>query len=154
MERLTGQFRAELARFGPETAVARVVDVWPSAVGPAVARNAWPARVGRDGTLHVTTSSAAWASELGLLAPQIEARLAHSLGSEAPRKLRFAPGRVPEATAAEPVAERDRQVTKPSAVQRAEASVLVAEIENDALREILARAAAASLSRGRSGRAA
>ena len=30
----------------------------------AIARNAWPLRIGRDGTLHVAAASATWAFEL------------------------------------------------------------------------------------------
>ena len=154
MERLGSQLRKELARFGPATAVARVVDVWSSAVGSAVARNAWPARVGRDGTLHVATSSAAWAFELGLLAPQIAERLAEALGADAPRAFRFTPGRVPEPPAADEGDSPPREVRTPSPAERAQASSLVAAIDDDGLRELLARAAAASLAHGRSDRGA
>ena len=45
-----------------------------------VAANAWPARIARDGTLHVNTSSSAWAFELGQLAPTILERLSEKLG--------------------------------------------------------------------------
>ena len=154
MERLGGHLRSELARLGPAGPVARIVDVWSSAVGPAVARNAWPARVGRDGTLHVATSSSTWAFELGLLARDIEQRLAERLGAEAPRALRFAPGRVPEPPAPESAASPVRNAPPPGDQERRQASELAARIENDALREIVARAAAAGLSRGRSGRRA
>ena len=49
MESIAGEVRRELGRFGAEGAIVDVVAAWPAAVGPTVARNAWPARVGRDG---------------------------------------------------------------------------------------------------------
>src|SRR5215471_2530286 len=73
-----------------------LVRAWPHAVGPAIADNAWPARVGRDGTLHVAARSSTWAFELTQLEAGIRERLAEALGDAAPRRLRFAPGRLPE----------------------------------------------------------
>ena len=73
-----------------------VLAAWPEAVGPMVAANAWPARIARDGTLHVNTSSSAWAFELGQLAPEILERLSEKLGESAPKALRFAVGHLPE----------------------------------------------------------
>ena len=32
-----------------------LLERWPAAVGPAIARNAWPARIAKDGTVHVNT---------------------------------------------------------------------------------------------------
>ena len=39
------------------------VAAWPSAVGEEIARNAWPARFARDGTLIVNTRDSVWAFE-------------------------------------------------------------------------------------------
>src|SRR5579871_2049106 len=89
LERLGDDLRAELARFGPQAGMAELVDRWPSAVGPAIARNAWPARIARDGTVHVNTADSVWAFELGHRAGEIAVRL----GVE---RLRFAPGPLPE----------------------------------------------------------
>src|SRR5215216_1734477 len=75
MEDLGGTVRGELDKLGPGGAIVDVVRVWPSAVGEQIARNAWPARVARDGTLHVATSSSAWAFELGHLEADVRARL-------------------------------------------------------------------------------
>ena len=80
----------------------RIVAAWPAAVGEEVVRNAWPARIARDGTLHVHTSSSVWAFELGQLAPRILERLAAELGEHAPTALRFAPGHLPEAATGAP----------------------------------------------------
>src|SRR5439155_16812388 len=82
----------ELARFGPAAGMAPVVEAWPAAVGDVIARNAWPARLARDGTLHVNTSDSIWAFELKSRAEEIRARL----GEHAPARLAFAPGPVPE----------------------------------------------------------
>jgi hypothetical protein len=156
MERVDAEVRRELGRFGPhegdthaDTIVA-VVRIWPRAVGDTIARNAWPARIGRDGTLHVSTVSATWAFELGRLAPTILAQLGAELGAGAPTMLKFAPGAVPEAAAGPPEAGHPR-APAPSVEQRAEAAELAAEIEDEELRRLVARAAAASLARGRPG---
>ena len=44
---------------------------WEAAVGPEIARNAWPARFQRDGTLIVHTKDAIWGFELGHRAGEI-----------------------------------------------------------------------------------
>ena len=53
--------RASARRPGLADVVAR----WPERSAPAIARNAWPARIARDGTLHVSTADSVWAFELG-----------------------------------------------------------------------------------------
>lgn len=151
MRRIDDDVAREVQRLGPAGAMADVVAAWPLAVGDAVARNAWPARIGRDGTLHVATTSAAWAFELAQLAPTIVERLAERLGRAAPPRLRFAPGRVPEPP---PPASAETQpaTAAPTPEQRALAETLVAAAGNDELRAVIARAAAASLARRPSGR--
>jgi Dna[CI] antecedent, DciA len=144
MERIERDIRRELGRFGPSGTIARLVEVWPDAVGDAVARNAWPARVTRDGTLLVNTSSSAWSFELAQLAPTLLDRLRETAEDAAPRALRFAPGPLPEADPAEP---DDAAATRPdpSPETVAEAERLAAEIGDEELRKLVARAAAASL---------
>jgi hypothetical protein len=140
------EVRRELKRFGPTGAMAEIVKAWPRIVGEAIARNAWPARVGRDGTLHVATSSSAWAFELGLLEADIRGRLSKELGGDAPTGLRFAPGRLPEP----PSPTRDPgppRGPKPSTHDREEADRLAAPIDDENLRKLVAKAAAASLAR-------
>lgn len=138
--------RRELKRFGPTGAMAEIVRAWPSVVGDSIARNAWPARVTRDGTLHVATSSAAWAFELGLLAADIQDRLTTALGEDAPASLRFAPGRLPEPAPPEAARAR-RRPPRPSAEDEREAARLAAVIEDENLRKVVAKAAAASLAK-------
>jgi len=149
MDRLERQVRRELGRFGPVDAqsgdIVAIVRAWPAAVGETVARNAWPARFARDGTLHVNTASATWAFELGRLAATMLEQLRAELGETAPPALRFAPGPIPEPEAE---AAEQRAPIRPEigSEHRAEAAEIAAGIENEELREYVARAAAASLS--------
>ena len=64
MERIGGEVKRELSRFGSAGAMTELVGAWPAAVGETVAANAWPARLARDGTLHVNAASSTWAFEL------------------------------------------------------------------------------------------
>ena len=139
--------RRELARFGPAAGIGDIVAVWPECVGAGIAANAWPARLARDGGLHVSTSSSAWAFELTQLASSILERLQERLGESAPASLRFAPGPVPEA-GPEPVEPLERTVPRVSEADRAEGARIAASIENEDLREAVARAAEASLAAG------
>jgi len=145
-ERIGGEVKRELGRFGPAGAMAEIVRAWPAAVGDSIARNAWPARVSRDGTLHVAASSSAWAFELGLLTQDILDRLRSELGPDAPEGLRFAPGRLPEASP-ERTERRASRPPDPSPEDRAEAARLAGGIEDENLRKVVANAAAASLAR-------
>ena len=144
LEPIRAEVRQELGRLGPGGAISDVVAVWPEAVGEAIAANAWPARIGRDGTLHVATSSSAWAFELTHLEDTVRARLGERLGRAAPHRLRFAPGRVPE-PGVESVKASQRAVPIPSPRARSAAEEIAAGIASPALREVVARAAAASL---------
>ena len=78
------EVRRELARFGPAAGLGDIVAAWPECVGVGIAANAWPARLARDGSLHVSTSSSAWAFELTQLASSILERLQERLGESAP----------------------------------------------------------------------
>jgi predicted nucleic acid-binding Zn ribbon protein len=154
MERIGDEVARELARGGGREALplAAITAVWRDAVGDTVARHAWPLRVGRDGTLHVATSSATWAFELDRLAVEVGEKLEARLGDDAPAKLRFAVGPVPE-----PPSPREAQVNpveavRPSPGVKREAAAAAAAIEDPELRELVARAARASLSRAPSDR--
>ena len=136
--------RQELTRLGPGGAISDVVAAWPEAVGAAIAANAWPSRIGRDGTLHVATSSSAWAFELTHLEDTMRACLESRLGTSVPPRLRFAPGPLPE-PGAENVETSERAVPTPSPRARAAAGEIAADIVSPGLREAVARAAAASL---------
>jgi Dna[CI] antecedent, DciA len=146
MEPIRADVERELGRFGPAAGMARVVSAGPAAVGETVARNAWPARFARDGTLHVATGSSAWAFELSQLAPTVLERLRAALGGEAPAALRFAPGRLPEPSGP-PTDQATTAVAAPTAEERELGAALASGIGDSELRRLVARAAAASLSR-------
>lgn len=134
----------ELRRLGPESSLADIVTAWPSAVGPAIAANAWPARIARDRTLHVATSSSAWAFELTQLADTVLARLQEHLPTGIPAALRFAVGPLPE-SGGEPETTSSGIVPRPNPEALAEGERIARGIGDEALREAVARAAAASL---------
>jgi predicted nucleic acid-binding Zn ribbon protein len=154
VERLGKDLARELSRFGGGRLVelTRVVQVWPETVGETIAKNAWPARLARDGTLHVATTSSAWAFELAHLQADLLARLRPALGDDTPRGLRFAVGRVPEPGLDREAADARRPPPEPGPEHRAQAAQLAASVEDDDLRELVAKAAAASLARAVSDR--
>jgi hypothetical protein len=148
MERIGGHVERELARGGSRDVLplAALTTAWPEVVGDAIARHAWPLRIARDGTLHVATASATWANELAFLGDEIAERLRERLGSDAPARLRCAPGPIPE-TAPTPAIPRE---PPPSADAMpadvvSEANTAAAAIGDPELRELVARAARASL---------
>jgi hypothetical protein len=141
MDPLGSEVKRELARFGPQSGMGDVVAAWTDAVGAGIARNAWPARIQRDGTLIVHAADAVWAFELGHRAAEIAARLPNV------ERIRFVPGPLPEAAADDPQA-RAAPLARPTAAQAAQAESWAAEIEDGELRERVAAAAAASLARG------
>lgn len=153
MERIGKEVERSLSRTGDGEGLqlAEITAAWPDAVGEAIARNAWPLRMGKDGTLHVATSSATWAFELDRMSADVGERFAALLGERAPLRLRFRPGPVPEhgphSTTAKP---KQALEPTPEAVKAADSAA--ASIEDLALRELVARAARASLSSGRSDR--
>ena len=152
LEPIGDEVRSELRRFPAAAGMTAVVAAWPAVVGEAIARNAWPARLARDGTLHVATSSAAWSFELTQLRGDILPRLQKAVRDEAPiASLRFAPGRLPTADLPAPDGVlAAASVAGPEA--RAEAERLTSQIGDETLRNLVARAAAASLSRARTDR--
>jgi hypothetical protein len=121
--------------------MAELVERWPHVVGDAIARNAWPARIARDGTVHVNTADSVWAFELGQKAAEIASRLGVP-------KLRFAPGPLPEP-------EPDEPVTRPVTATPEEeelARALASSIGDEKLRESVQKAVSLSLARVRSAR--
>jgi hypothetical protein len=104
---------ARLLRDQPLTD-AKVRFAWRMAAGAAIARATSVTLDGR-GTLHVSVSSQHWRAELERAAPNLRARLARLLGTEAPKwivvgEARPAPSAAPGATEAasghEPVQPR------------------------------------------------
>jgi len=144
MERLDGSVRRALRRVGvPDAGVlAAVTEAWPAAVGAPIARAAWPQRIARDGTLHVTVVSATWAFELGHLEPDLRKRLRVHLGDQTPPALRFAPGPVPSPGAVE---KEVAPLPPPTPQEEGEATRLSAGIDDEELRGAVRRAVAASL---------
>lgn len=145
-ERIGVAVRRQLARFGDAGRLGEVVEAWPGAVGELVARNAWPARIARDGTLVVNTKDAVWSFELGHRGAEILGRL--GLGLKA---IRFAPGPIPEATV-EVSTVASKAPVVPTDDEVARAAELAAGIDDDELRERVAKAAAASLASAAAGR--
>jgi hypothetical protein len=156
MERIGREVEHTLGRAGGGAvlALAEITAKWPLAVGEVIARQAWPLRLGRDGTLHVATSSATWAFELDRLSPEISERLVGLLGDSAPLKLRFRVGPIPEpGIPAERSAARAPSPPEASPEAAAAAASAASAIDDPELRELAARAARASLERAGSGRA-
>jgi hypothetical protein len=116
------------------------VKAWPGAVGDDIARNAWPARFQRDGTLIVHVTDAVWGFELTHQAAEISSRLP---GKPA---LKFIPGPLPE-----PSVETTAAAVEPLPAATLEQARTAAEwasaIDDEELRETVARAARASLAR-------
>jgi hypothetical protein len=133
----------ELRALGPNAAIGEVTEAWPAAVGADIARCAWPARFQRDGTLVVHARDSIWAFELGQRAAEISARLPGR------PPLKFLPGPLPE-----PGAPAEAVPAPPAATleERRQAAEWASSIEDEELREAVARAAAASLSKARDSR--
>ena len=130
MEPVGEEIREELRRLGADTSAAPDQnEAWLAAVGPEIARNAWPARTQADGTLVVHVRDAIWGFELSQQAPEIAARLPGR-----PR-LRFVPGPLPDDTPEEPPAA----LPAPTAEQVREAEEMTASIADRDLRESVAK---------------
>ena len=147
MERVGDEVARELGRFGPVSGMAPLVEAWPQAVGVEIARNAWPARIARDGTLHVHTRDSVWAFELTTRAEEVRSRL----GELAPPRLAFTPGPLPEHSP-EPSDDTSFDPPKPSAQHVAEADSLSRVIRDADLRKVVAKSIAGSLARADSDR--
>jgi hypothetical protein len=137
MERLGEEVRSELRRVGADSGAGDVVTAWPAAVGEEIAHNAWPARTQPDGTLIVHVRDSVWGFELTQRAGEISGRLPGRPG------LRFVPGPLPD-VASEPVSP---QVLEASPEQAREADELASGIEDQQLRESVAKVIKAALAR-------
>ena len=137
MEPLGPEISSELSRFGPQAGMAELVERWPAVVGPAIARNAWPARIARDGTVHVNTADSVWAFELGQRSREVAARLGVP-------QLRFAPGPLPEPDVA---VTEDTLLPTPEDEERARA--IASAIGDENLRERVQKAVSLGLARRR-----
>lgn len=137
--------RRALERFGPQGAIGETVAAWPAAVGPEIARSAWPARFQRDGTLVVHARDSVWAFELTQRAGEIQKRLA---GVSA---LKFVPGPLPEPPA-EAVSPSARALPCASPALRRRAEEIAAGITDETLRKIVTKAIEMSLATPSDGR--
>lgn len=149
MERIEREVERELARGGGERSapLSAVTAAWPEAVGENIARNAWPLRIARDGTLHIATSSATWAFELDRMADEIRGKLSARLGDRhALGKVRFAVGPIPEPPTPEAPADEPGPVVEVAPEVAEQAAAAASEIDDPGLRELALRAARASLS--------
>jgi hypothetical protein len=136
-EPLGEEIRSEMHRLGADSSTGDAGSSWLAAVGAEIARNAWPARTQTDGTLVVHVRDAIWGFELTQQAVEISGRLPGR-----PR-LRFVPGELPD-QAPEPKPERRLEATPD---QAREAASLAAAIEDENLRESVAKAIRAALAR-------
>jgi hypothetical protein len=116
------------------------VEAWEAAVGPEIARNAWPARFQRDGTLIVHTRDSIWGFELQSRAPEISPRLP---GKPA---LKFVPGPLPE-PGAEPTQAAPQGPPPATLEQARRAAEWASEIDDPELRKVVEKAARSSLVR-------
>jgi hypothetical protein len=114
-----------------------LLERWRESVGEGIARNAWPARIAKDGTVHVNTADSIWAFELGQQAREIAERLG------VPR-LRFAPGPLPEADEEPPA-----PALEPTPEDDELARALATAIADETLRESVQKAVRLSLARER-----
>jgi hypothetical protein len=130
---------------GRASDVAAIARRWPEAVGEAIAREAWPARLTPDGELVVHASGAVWASELSLLARQLQGRL-EAVGIVPAPSLRFTVGAVPRRR--DPDAENTPKTALPPDPR---ADRWTAAIRDPELREAVSTAARSWLRRADAG---
>jgi hypothetical protein len=141
VERLSDTLRLELARFGAAGDLGEIVERWVGAVGEGIARNAWPSRFARDGTLHVNTADSVWAFELSHRGSEISARLGVP-------GVRFAPGPL----AAEDGPPPAPAVAEPSEDELRAATGIAARIADENLRKTVEKTVALGLASSRSRR--
>ena len=105
-------------------------------MGGGISRNAWPARIARDGTAVIHTSDSIWAFELGHRAAEIAGRL----GVPA---VKFLPGPLPEPAEL----PRVSRPLEPTPDQAAAAASIAASIDDRELRESVQKALSLALAR-------
>jgi hypothetical protein len=119
-----------------QAGLAELVERWPEVVGGGIARNAWPARIARDGTVHVATADSVWAFELAQRAGEIASRLGVP-------KVRFAPGQLPSG----PAPDRVDEARRPGPEEVARAAEIAAGIADEKLRQSVQKAVSLGLAR-------
>jgi predicted nucleic acid-binding Zn ribbon protein len=131
---------------GAETAAAALA--WADVVGRAAADHSVPVRRSRAGVLTVACASASWAHELSARRAELTARLAERCPEAAATSLRFAvadhAAAAPAAAAAPPPPPPP---PAPGPAERDLGAAAAADVREPALRNLIARAAAASAAR-------
>ena len=145
MERLGDLLKRELGRHGAQAGIGEAVAAWPDAVGEEIARNAWPARFTRDGTLIVHTRDSVWAFELTQRAAEIGERLSNV------KSVKFVPGPLPEG-AVEPHEAALQGPPTPTSAQMKQAAEWTSGIEDEELRKVVTKSAELSLARAANNR--
>ncbi len=131
---------------GAQTAAAALA--WPDVVGRAAADHSVPVRRTRAGVLTVACSDASWAHELTARRADLAARLARRCPEAAVTALRFAVAdHVVPAPAPAPAPAPPPAVPGPADLARGAAAA--EGVREPALRDLVARAAAASAARRR-----
>jgi predicted nucleic acid-binding Zn ribbon protein len=130
---------------GAETAAAALA--WADVVGRAAADHSAPVRRSRAGVLTVACSSASWAHELSARRAELTERLAARCPEAGVSALRFAVADHAIAAAAPDPAPAATAPVVPTAEQRATGAAAAAGVGEPALRDLVARAAAASAAR-------
>ena len=113
-------------------------------MGEEIARNAWPARFTRDGTLIVHARDSVWAFELTQRAAEIAKRLSA-------KSVKFVPGPLPESDAELHEAAPPGPPT-PTPEQAKQAAEWTAAIEDEELRKVVTKSAELSLARAANNR--
>jgi predicted nucleic acid-binding Zn ribbon protein len=134
----------------PGAAVAAAALAWPDVVGRAAADHSVPVRRSRAGVLTVACSSASWAMELSARRAELAPRLARLCPDAGVTALRFAVADhvlPPPAPQPDPVSPPR---AAPGPAEREAGTAAAAGVREPALRDLVARAAAASAARRRS----
>jgi hypothetical protein len=126
---------------GGQGALVAIVRAWPDAVGDAIARHAWPARM-RGQELIAHAESSVWVTELQLLAEMIAVRLRDAAGGSVPSAVRFQVGPVPVRDG-----PAERLPAPVSEATRRQAAAIASAIRDDALRTSAEQAIAGALAR-------
>lgn len=130
-------------------AVSIVTAVWEREIAPRIVKNASPTRL-RDGVLSIETTTSAWAQELMLMSPAILAKLRARLPAFQIDSLRAKSGpfhkRAPIDTSRPPKIAPIPEHELPGDL-RSE----LARVDDEPLRDTIARAARQSLAHRRSG---
>lgn len=132
---------------GPDPSVAAAREAWTATVGDAVSAAAQPVRRARSGVVTVACSDASWAAELRARSDELIDLVRGALPDDAEplSGLRFIVADRPPGDEPPPAPRPIR----PTEAERNRGEALVSGVDDDALRALLARAAATSVARER-----